>query len=168
MFPHWVLGPIIQCVPGIIVQGLKRLGPEVEHENLSIPRSCTSAAPYSLLKWTNSTISPSNAEHISVILRYSLLCSLFSSRLLFLSPPLFSTSFFPFSSFFITFFFFIPLLSGCHTSLSFFPYFLPLALPFVSVYLNTLCPLSLQFFFLPLPVFTSLSTHHIASQTKCA
>jgi hypothetical protein len=124
MCPDWVLGPIIHCVPGIIVQGLKRLGPEVEP--LPSPEAenacrCTSAALYSLLMWTNSTLSPSIAEHISVILRFSLLCSPFSSRLLFLVLSFIFYSLFPFPSFsFITLFFFISLLFGYHISLSFF------------------------------------------------
>jgi hypothetical protein len=81
-------------------------------------------------------------------------------RLLLYIPLSFSSSF--------LFFFSISPLSGCHTSLSFFPLFIPLAFHFVSVSLNAFCPLSLQFTFPAPPVFTSLSVHHIASKTKCA
>jgi hypothetical protein len=94
----------------------------------------------------------------------SLLCSLFSSRLLFFLPTLL---YFPFP-----FFLFLPFLLLLSSSLFHFfltaPYFLPLALPFVSVSLNTLCPLYLQFLF-PAPscIHVPLYTPYCFTNKMC-
>jgi hypothetical protein len=140
--------PVIQCVPGTIVQAVKRLGPEVLSWNWKCSQLYLRCSLQPLEVDKFNVFSFERGTHFRNSTLFLTLLRLFFSITFFILS-------FIFYSFFSLFLPFLLLLSSSlfHFFLAaihpfpFFPYFLPLVLPFVSVSLNALCPLYLQFLF---------------------